>query len=102
MNCNCKLAADLFAQQRAELIACFRLVETTQDDARDQPFAVPVDECFGERVCAIEFSFAIRAEDEHALVTQLSQQVAQQPEGAAIGPVQVVSVEEQRLTSCDV
>jgi hypothetical protein len=33
MNSNRKLATDLFAKQRAELIACFRLTETSQRDA---------------------------------------------------------------------
>src|ERR1043166_970360 len=39
---------------------------------------------------------------QHARVTQLSQQVAQQPERAVIGPVQIVSVEQQRLPLRDV
>ena len=52
-------------------------------------------------MCAIELGFAVSADDQHAFVAQLAQQVAQQPERAAIGPVQVVSVEEQRLALCD-
>ena len=54
------------AQEGVELITCFRLAEATQHDARGQAFAVPVDECFRERVGPVELSFAIRAEDEHA------------------------------------
>src|SRR6185369_12203095 len=51
---------------------------------------------------AVEFGFAISADDQDALVAQLAQQVAQQPERAAIGPVQIVGVEQQRLPSRDV
>src|SRR5215211_1255482 len=102
MNGDCEFTTDTFAEQRVELITCFRLVEATQHDARDQAFTVPIDERFGERVCAIELGFAIGAEDEYTLVAQLSQQMAQEPQRAAIGPMQVVSVEEQRLFSCNV
>ena len=52
-------------------------------------------------MCAIELRFAISADDQHAFVTQLTEKMAQQPERAAIGPVQVVCVEEQRLALCD-
>src|ERR1043165_3404463 len=102
MHCNCKLATHAFAQQRAELVAGFSLVEATQSDARDQSFAVPVDEGFGERMRAVEFGFAIRADDQHAFGAQLTQQVTEQPERAAIRPVQVVGVKQQRLAAGDV
>src|SRR5689334_14508577 len=53
-------------------------------------------------MCAVEFGFTISAEDEHTLVAQLTQQMAQEPERAAIRPVQIVSIEEQRLASRDI
>src|SRR5688500_1677275 len=51
---------------------------------------------------AIEFRFSISADDEYAFVSQPAQQVAQQPEGATIGPVQIVGVEQQRLAARDI
>ena len=97
-----KLAADVFTEQRAELVACFVGVEATQDDARDETFAVPVDQGFCEWMGAIEFCLSIRADDQYALIAELAQQVAHEPERAAIGPVQIVCVEEQRLSFRDV
>ena len=51
---------------------------------------------------AIEFGFPVGADDQHAFISQPAQQVAQEPEGAAIGPVQIVCVEQQRLAASDV
>src|SRR5262249_21634873 len=87
----------VFAEQRAQLRRSLRRVETSQGDTRDQAFAVPLDQRLGERVCAIELRIAIGADDERAPFAQLSQQMSEEPERAAVGPVQVVRVKEQSL-----
>ena len=53
-------------------------------------------------MCTIELRFTISANDEHALVAQLAEQAAQQPQRAPICPVQVVSIEEQRSLAGDI
>src|SRR5688572_28868790 len=68
MHGDCKFAAHVFAEQRAELVACFGCVETSQHDARDESFAVPVDQRPREPVSAVEFRLSISADDQHALV----------------------------------
>src|SRR5262245_19722728 len=92
-----EIGADAFAEQRAKLRRSFRRVETSQDDAGGQSFAVPFDQGLGERVGAIELCVAIGADDERASFAELSKQLAEEPESSAVSPMQVVSVEEQSL-----
>src|SRR5688500_5555912 len=48
---------------------------------------------------AIEFCFPVSANDQNASVAQLTQQVTEQPKRSAVGPVEIVSVEQQSLAS---
>src|SRR5688572_8656069 len=51
---------------------------------------------------AIEFRLSIRADEQHPLIAQLTEQMTQKPERATIRPVQVVCVQQKRLSSGDV
>src|SRR5262249_9505890 len=90
-----EISADVFAEQRAQLRRSLRRVETSQGDAGGQSLAVPFDQLLGERVGAIELCVAISADDQRASFAQAPQQVSEEPEGAAVGPVQVIRVKEQ-------
>src|SRR5262245_18279325 len=97
MHGHSEIQADVFAEERAQLRRSLRRVETSQWDSSNEAFAVPVDQCFGERVRAIQFCIAIGAEDEHSFLAQLSEQMSKEPDCTAVGPMQVVRIEEQTL-----
>jgi hypothetical protein len=72
-----KFAADFFPQQRAQLRVGFAGVETVQVDAGYQPFTIPIQQHSRERMRAGKFCFPIAAENQHALIAQLPQEMAQ-------------------------
>src|SRR5262249_36167087 len=90
-----EIRADFLAEQRAQLRGSLGRVETSQGDAGSEAFAVPFNQGLGQRVGAIELRIAIGADDDSASLAQVSQQVSEEPERAAVGPVQVVRVKEQ-------
>ena len=68
-----KFGADVLAQKRAQLLVRFLDPETTQGDAGDQPFAVPVHQRARQGMRPVEFSFAIAANNQRPLFAQLTQ-----------------------------
>ena len=51
---------------------------------------------------AIEFGFAVGANNEDPLFAQLSQQMSQEPECASVSPMQIICVEEEALFTCEI
>src|SRR5262245_3285355 len=92
-----EIPTHIFAEKSAQLRRSLRCVETSQGDTSNEAFTVPINQCPGERVSAIELRLAIGADDQCTFFAQLSQQMSEEPERAVIGPVQVVNIEEQSL-----
>ena len=49
--------------------------QSAEQDARGKTLAIPIDQRRRKRMRAIELDLAIRAEDEHAVVAQMPQQI---------------------------
>ena len=90
-----ELQAHILAQERAHLRSRLLDRKAAQRDAGRQPLAVPVDQRLRQGVSAVELGLAVGGGDEDAFLPEVPQEMAQEPEGAAVGPVEVVDVEEQ-------
>src|ERR1044072_6701367 len=53
-----------------------------------------------ERMGTIQLSLAITPDDQHTLFAHLAQQMAEQPQSAAVGPVKIVGIEKQSAFAC--
>ena len=89
-----EVTADIFAEQRTKLRVGFGGVKTPKSDSRYQPFTIPVKQRARERMSSIQFGFAIASDDQRPLVPHLPQQMAQQPEGATVSPMEIVGIKE--------
>ena len=93
-----EVGADLLAEQRRELRVRVLRAEPLQHDAGREALAVPLDERLRQRMRAIELALAVGGHQQHGGIGETPQQVAEQPQCGAVGPVQVVDVEQQAAT----
>jgi hypothetical protein len=82
-------------EQGRQLLASFVRSEAAQHDASHKAFAIPINQSLGQWVRPVELDLAIGCGDQHSRLSQIPEQVADQPKCAAISPVQIVDVEQQ-------
>ena len=75
MNGRSEITAYLLAQQRFKLCGSLVDAEPGQSDTRDKTLTIPIDQCFREGVCSVEFDLTIGTHDKHALTRELTQQM---------------------------
>ena len=78
------------AEQRRQQMTGIGAGQSRQRDPRAETLAVPFHQRSRQRMRAVEFDLAIGDEEEHAVVSQVAQQVMQQRQRALVRPVDVV------------
>src|SRR6185503_21244482 len=81
-----EIGADRLAEQRRELRARPLRVEALEEQARREPLAVPVEQRLRQRVRAVQLDLPVRRDEQHALLAQRAQEMAEKLEGGAVGP----------------
>ena len=88
------------AERRHEL-GDLRLGQTAELDVAEQPFAAHVADQLVQRVAGLELGVAIGAEQQRAARLRRADEVPEQLQRRAVGPVQVVEDEHERRAVAD-